>query len=130
MDRLVHAGKVLEPRNRLLEYRRVFYELDKDNSGAIDGNEMFSAMQKLGLSMSREQVASVIKAFDTDKNGTIDEGEYIKYMMKEHQYPKKDFMTVVMSMLRSEVERVDPTAFTTFVQLFKGKAPLSLCLES
>ena len=70
MDRVKEVASALEPRNRLLEYRRVFYELDKDNSGAIDGNEMFSAMQKLGVSMSREQVADVIKAFDTDKNGT------------------------------------------------------------
>ena len=120
MARLTEAGEALEPRNRLLEFRRVFYELDKDNSGEIDGNEMFSAMQKLGVSMSREQVAEVIKAFDTDNNGTIDEEEYIKYMMTEHKFPKKDFMSVVMSMLRSEVPRVDVTAFTDFVQLFKS----------
>ena len=121
MDRVKEVASALEPRNRLLEYRRVFYELDKDNSGAIDGNEMFSAMQKLGVSMSREQVADVIKAFDTDKNGTIDEEEYIKYMMAEHKFPKKDFMSVIMSMLRSEIPRVDSTAFTDFVQLFKGR---------
>ena len=53
---------------------------DKDNSGTIDLKELTHALKAGslgGLNISTEEVAHLMKSFDSDDNAVLDEGEFI-----------------------------------------------------
>lgn len=54
----------------------VFDQVDVDNSGDIDNQELFEALKIAGLDMSQKQCNSMMQLADKDGNGTIDRGEW------------------------------------------------------
>ena len=50
----------------------VFDAIDKDGSGALDHDEFGQAMHRMGLGLSKAQVASIIQRIDSDGNGYLD----------------------------------------------------------
>ena len=60
--------------------RKVFKELDKDNSGALDVNELYEPLLALGLVESREQVFELIKKVDSYRYGIIEFEEFLNIL--------------------------------------------------
>jgi len=56
--------------------KQVFNQWDFNKSGQIDANELQSAMQDLGESVTPDTVQMMIEMFDKDKSGTIDFTEF------------------------------------------------------
>lgn len=54
----------------------VFSAMDTDDSGELDSEEFEEALRKLGLFMSKAEVAELMRAMDEDGSGTIDEQEF------------------------------------------------------
>ncbi|GBG33054.1 Ankyrin repeat domain-containing protein 1 [Hondaea fermentalgiana] len=55
----------------------LFEELDEDESGAIDVDELRHAFTKLGEDATDDQLEDLIEEFDEDCTGTIDFGEFL-----------------------------------------------------
>ena len=60
--------------------KKVFKELDKDASGALDANELYEPLLALGLVDSREQVLDLIKRVDNDDSGIIQFEEFLNIL--------------------------------------------------
>ena len=61
---------MIEPQSRE-ELEACFRFFDKDHSGLIDENELFLAVNKINSSITRSNVAAMIKTIDLDKSGKI-----------------------------------------------------------
>ena len=60
--------------------RKVFKELDKDCSGALDIDELYEPLLALGLVESREQVIDLLKKIDLDTAGIIEFEEFLNML--------------------------------------------------
>ena len=60
--------------------RKVFKELDKDASGALDVDELYEPLLALGLVESREEVIDLIKKVDADQSGIIEFEEFLNIL--------------------------------------------------
>lgn len=59
--------------------RSLFQLADKDGNGAIDEDELKTALQSLGFTWLQEkQVSGIFKRADTDENGAIDLEEWVR----------------------------------------------------
>ena len=64
-----------------IQLRVAFNQVDTDNSGSIDVDELSNAMRALGRDLPREHIRAMMDAVDTDKSGEIDFDEF-KQMME------------------------------------------------
>jgi centrin-2 len=60
--------------------KKVFKELDKDCSGALDTDELYEPLLALGLVESRDQVRDLIKKVSTDHSGIIEFEEFLNVL--------------------------------------------------
>ncbi|OWZ13127.1 hypothetical protein PHMEG_00013605 [Phytophthora megakarya] len=58
----------------------LFHELDNDDSGFIDENELHEGMRKLGLQFRDEDVPRYVALYDLDGTGTIEMEEFVELM--------------------------------------------------
>lgn len=67
-------------RGSILE--KLFAQLDKDKSGSIDQSELIVALQNQGMHISEDQVAVLLKDFDYDHNGVLQEDEFQDFFVR------------------------------------------------
>ncbi|OMJ67035.1 hypothetical protein SteCoe_35912 [Stentor coeruleus] len=63
-----------------LKLKKVFKELDKDQSGALDVDELYEPLLALGLVESRDQVIDLIDKVDIDNSGIIEFEEFLNVL--------------------------------------------------
>jgi hypothetical protein len=68
------------PKKRKPNFKRVFEEMDADNSGCLDHEELKNAMKALEMPLNDEEMATLIKRLDSDGDGTIDYMEFIRFV--------------------------------------------------
>jgi len=61
---------------------KVFYEVDLDNSGEIEIEELGEAMKKLGMEMDRDVLLIILNGMDEDNSGTVDKDEFLNFVIK------------------------------------------------
>eukprot|EP00937_MAST-01D_sp_MAST-1D-sp2_P003280 g3280.t1 len=66
--------------HELEQYRVAFQQFDADGNGSIDENELNVVMQKVGVSMSRQRLDSMIREVDKDGNKTVEWNEFLDMM--------------------------------------------------
>ncbi|KAL4171911.1 hypothetical protein KRP22_007087 [Phytophthora ramorum] len=79
----VEAPSAREMVSRCLDRQsleELFHELDKDESGFIDENELRFGMHKLGLQFRDEDVPRYVALYDLDGTGTIELDEFVELM--------------------------------------------------
>jgi hypothetical protein len=59
---------------------QVFAEFDTDGSGEIDAGELRSALERLGIAASADDVKQMMKFADLDNNGQVDRAEFRKIL--------------------------------------------------
>ena len=67
---------------QIAELKKLFKELDKDNSGAISKTEFSDALKDAGLEVSEEEVMKRIAEADKDNSGEIDFNEFVAQIEK------------------------------------------------
>ncbi|KAF4667767.1 hypothetical protein FOZ61_007820 [Perkinsus olseni] len=60
----------------------IFKQIDTDNSGGIDVDELEEALRMLGIKHTFSSTRKVLKSIDTDGNGTIEPHEFIEFFSK------------------------------------------------
>mmetsp|Transcript_11877 Transcript_11877/g.29757 ORF Transcript_11877/g.29757 Transcript_11877/m.29757 type:complete len:250 (+) Transcript_11877:1406-2155(+) len=60
----------------------IFQEVDLDNSGEIDIDELRIALQKLGMQIEHDVLVVMMQVIDTDGSGTVDEEEFYAFVVK------------------------------------------------
>ena len=65
------------------ELRQIFSLVDIDGSGSISREEFHSLAKSVGLSLTQEQIDSVITEVDKDNSGSIDFNEFCQTMGHE-----------------------------------------------
>jgi len=58
----------------------VFHEVDLDNSGEIDIQELGAAMKKLGMDLDSDVLAVMMQVIDTDGSNSIDATEFTEFV--------------------------------------------------
>ena len=67
-------------------------EIDADGGGALDNKELVQAWQKAtGEELTPEQAQGMIDEVDEDRNGTLDQNEFIALIRKRCEQPLKAF---------------------------------------
>jgi len=59
-----------------------FNLFDEDKSGSIDSKELESVMKQVGETASPDQLRQIIAEVDSDKNGTVEFGEFLNIIKK------------------------------------------------
>ncbi|EKX51566.1 hypothetical protein GUITHDRAFT_65970, partial [Guillardia theta CCMP2712] len=57
--------------------KALFNEIDSDNSGLIDSEELIIAFEQLGIHLGQNEISEFLKDFDEDGSGTIDFEEFL-----------------------------------------------------
>ena len=73
-----HAGVFTA--EEIEQYRAAFAQFDANGDGSIDERELQVVMQKVGVSVSRPRLQSIIKEVDTDQSSTIEFNEFVAMM--------------------------------------------------
>ena len=89
-------------------FKKIFDEFDVNKDGHITASELSTVLKKLGQNPSAEELAEFIQMCDTDKNGTIEFGEFCKYLVDLRRrvsdnclYILSELRTVYCSVVRS-----------------------------
>lgn len=74
--------KVEKPKDRTSEYRKLFDEIDTDNSGTIDDEELYHACSMLfpDAKLTIAQVRKMLEEADADDSGQLDVDEFLAIM--------------------------------------------------
>jgi calcium-dependent protein kinase len=64
--------------------RKVFYNIDKDQTGFINVSELGQVMKDAGFTMSGEEMKETIKNVDYEGNGMINYSEFIAATISTH----------------------------------------------
>ena len=59
--------------------QRVFEEIDIDKSGFIEGDDIKSALKRLGITCTERQINGILKGMDTDGNNKVDFNEFCSF---------------------------------------------------
>ena len=71
---------------------RTFADIDADGGGALDNKELVQAWQKAtGEELTPEQAQDLIDEVDQDKNGTLDQDEFVALIRKRCEQPLRSF---------------------------------------
>lgn len=54
----------------------LFAQIDKDQSGSVDSQELIQALREHGLNISKEWMANLLNEYDYDRNGSLQEDEF------------------------------------------------------
>ncbi|CAL6022463.1 EF_hand domain-containing protein [Hexamita inflata] len=61
-------------------YESIFRALDTDDSGGIDPDELYAALQELGIRMNKECIRSMIDLIDENGDGLMQLDEFCHFM--------------------------------------------------
>lgn len=62
------------------ELRELFNSIDVDGSGAIDADEMKTALELMGIHLSDENMAELMEGVDDDGSGELEFDEFVEIM--------------------------------------------------
>ena len=65
-------------------FRAIFCLVDKDHGGSLDRSEILESMSFIGLQPSEKEVDRVIAQYDVDGGGTMEEDEFVNYMLVKY----------------------------------------------
>lgn len=56
--------------------RRIFQHFDHDKSGFIDTHELSGILEKVGITLDKENQSMLMQRYDDDHNGRLGEDEF------------------------------------------------------
>ena len=62
------------------EWKAAFDMFDEDGSDAIDEEELFGALEQMGMDISKEKCKKIIAKYDVKGEGEIDFAAFVKLM--------------------------------------------------
>ena len=62
------------------QYRVAFSQFDQNGDGSIDESELHVVTQKIGVTMTRQRLNSMIRAVDQDGNKMVEFNEFLAMM--------------------------------------------------
>jgi Ca2+-binding EF-hand superfamily protein len=92
----------------------VFKEVDSDNSGMIDKDEMGVAMLKLGVELPDDVLTDMMNEMDTDETGTVDAEEFCAFIGRVIRGDLPDAMAVQAEMGGPKKKEEGHKAFIRF----------------
>lgn len=66
-----------------IEVGVVFSKYDVDGSGKLDSNELYDLCEELGYPLTNEEINSALQTLDTNRNGLIDQHEFLQWWNSE-----------------------------------------------
>ena len=100
--RLEHAERLLKVAP---DIRAAFERYDRDKSGKLDYREVRSALADIGIDMTMNEAASVLRQYDADQSGRMEIDEFAQLVVKLRQlgYELKE---TELQKLREELKRL------------------------
>ena len=104
--RLEHAERLLKVAP---DIRAAFERYDRDKSGKLDYREVRSALADIGIDMTMNEAASVLRQYDADQSGRMEIDEFAQLVVKLRQlgYELKE---TELQKLREELKRLAAVA--------------------
>ena len=84
------AGKIALTEEQIAEYKEAFAVFDQDGNGTITVNELMQVMSNLGQKCSLEDAKKMIAEADSNKNESIEFGEFVEMMQKSSTSQKDE----------------------------------------
>lgn len=79
------AGSLMYNRDPVEECRRAFRLFDVDGKGVITVEDLRRVMKEIGQAMEETELGAMIREFDTEGKGGVNEDEFIKIMLAKRQ---------------------------------------------
>ncbi|XP_060561665.1 uncharacterized protein LOC132721386 [Ruditapes philippinarum] len=67
---------------KVKQMMKSFKLFDQNNDNTLDKKELGEAFRIMGLNLTKKQVDDIVKEADVDKNGKVDEQEFVRLIMK------------------------------------------------
>lgn len=74
-------------------FKQVFDQFDVNKDGHITSSEVKTVLNRLGQNPSDEEIQQFIQVCDTDKNNTIEFGEFCRYLVDIRREVRKLIIT-------------------------------------
>ncbi|XP_053382352.1 uncharacterized protein LOC123540996 isoform X1 [Mercenaria mercenaria] len=87
-DQQVPAGEEGDVKVTPIQVKQMmksFSIFDSNNDNTLDSEELAQAFRVMGLNLTNKQLDDIVKEADVDKNGRVDEQEFIRLIMKHMQ---------------------------------------------
>lgn len=102
------------PENELQEYRDAFNLGDKDGSGSISVKEFKKLLKNMGQKISNEEVANLIRKYDSDNSGEIDFEEFVTFMREIKIQEDVEQDIVIKAFMCFDVDKDDAISLEEF----------------
>jgi len=79
------AGSLMYNRDPVEECQRAYRLFDVDSRGMITVEDLRRVMKEIGQSMEESELGAMIREFDSDGKGGVNEDEFIKIMLAKRQ---------------------------------------------
>eukprot|EP00759_Apiculatamorpha_spiralis_P056670 PhF_6_TR8281/c1_g1_i9/m.12688 len=100
-------------RDQLDDIKKAFAELDVDENGFIDPQEIRTAMKMLGEEVGEDEVTDMIADVDLDGNGTLDLPEFVLLMAKNLYDRERMQESMSFRKTRRETKKQEKVTFTS-----------------
>lgn len=79
------AGTLIYNRDPVEECRRAFKLFDVDGKGMVTIDDLRRVTRELGQTMEESELGSMIREFDSNGKGGVDEDEFVKIMSSKRK---------------------------------------------
>eukprot|EP00759_Apiculatamorpha_spiralis_P056667 PhF_6_TR8281/c1_g1_i5/m.12685 len=100
-------------RDQLDDIKKAFAELDVDENGFIDPQEIRTAMKMLGEEVGEDEVTDMIADVDLDGNGSLDLPEFVLLMAKNLYDRERMQESMSFRKTRRETKKQEKVTFTS-----------------
>ena len=96
------------------DFRNAFNRVDLNGNGRLDAGELLSVMGLLGMTITMEEIQTMMQEFDTDHDGELDFSEFI-VSLQQSRVGRVSLATRRMAMLNTKVTLAygDKKSYTT-----------------
>ncbi|KAH9682412.1 calmodulin-like protein 8 [Citrus sinensis] len=100
---------------QIVEFKEAFCLFDKDGDGCITVEELATVIRSLDQNPTEEELQDMINEVDSDRNGTIEFGEFLNLMAKKMKGSKYVFIYFLFVMYQeTDAEEELKEAFKVF----------------
>jgi Ca2+-binding EF-hand superfamily protein len=101
-----NKGNVDLPNELTKEIQDLFKEVDTDNSGFVEKNELAQSLMRVGINPTNQEIDEYLAKFDKDGDGKISYGEF-KYIFEDKLKSDMMVMDELLGNLRREFKNAD-----------------------
>ena len=91
----------------LIQLKQLFNQLDTDNTGTLDQDEIEKAFKKIGINIEDEDLKTIWEGLDFHKDGEVNYTEFLAAMVSSYSFMKEENLWSVFNYMKENNKNTD-----------------------